>query len=87
MPPVCSRAPDAANAYIQRMAKDPFKKSPEQKQTEAAEGMAAYRAKEAAANQNMLRLRAERLAREAEALSQAAAEPAPKPVKKKAVRK
>ena len=69
------------------MAKDAFKKSPEQKQTEAAEGMAAYRAREAAVHQNMLRLRAERLAREAEALSQPAAEPEPKPQRKKAVRK
>ena len=69
------------------MAKDAFKKSPEQKQTEAAEGMAAYRAKEAAVHQNMLRLRAERLAREAEAQSQAIAEPEPKPLKKRAARK
>ena len=65
------------------MAKDAFKKSPEQKQTEAAEGLAAYRAREAAINQNMLKLRAERLAREAEAQSQAAAEPEPKPAQRK----
>jgi hypothetical protein len=70
------------------MAKDAFKKSPEQKQTEAAEGLAAYRAREAKVNENMRRLRAERLAREAEAQLQAAAEPEPKPVqRKKAVRK
>ena len=49
------------------MARDPLqKKSPEQKQQEAAEGLAAYRAAEAAVNANMQRLRAERLAREAE---------------------
>jgi hypothetical protein len=47
------------------MADNPFKKSPEQKLAEASEGYAAYRAKEAAAHANMLRLRAERLAREA----------------------
>ena len=44
----------------------PLKKSPAQKQAEAAEGLAAYKASQAAVNANMLRLRAERLAREAE---------------------
>jgi hypothetical protein len=47
------------------MAKPPIKKSPEQKKADAAEGMAAYKAQEAAANANMLRLRALRLEREA----------------------
>ena len=47
------------------MAKHPIKRSPEQKKVDAAEGMAAYRAQEAAANANMLRLRALRLEREA----------------------
>jgi len=47
------------------MAEDPFKKSLAQKQAEVSEGYAAYRAEEAAARANMLRLRAERLAREA----------------------
>ena len=49
------------------MSKPPLKKSPEQKKAEAAEGLAAYRAQEAAANANMLRLRALRLEREAAA--------------------
>lgn len=53
------------------MARDHFKKkSPEQKQQEAAEGLASYRAAEAAVNANMLRLRAERLAREAAGVKQ-----------------
>ena len=48
------------------MARDPLqKKSPAQKQAEAAEGLAAYKAGEAAVNANMARLRAERLARQA----------------------
>jgi hypothetical protein len=47
------------------MTKHPTKRSPEQKKVEAAEGMAAYKAQEAAANANMLRLRALRLEREA----------------------
>ena len=45
------------------MAEDPFKKA--QKQAVVSEGFAAYRAQEAAKHVNMLRLRAERLAREA----------------------
>jgi hypothetical protein len=49
------------------MSKPPLKKSPEQKKAEAAEGLAAYRAQEAATNANMLRLRALRLEREAAA--------------------
>ena len=47
------------------MAKHPVKKAPEQKKAVAADGMAAYRAQEAATNANMLRLRALRLEREA----------------------
>ena len=47
-------------------SKPPVKKSPEQKRAEAAEGLAAVRAEEAAINRNMLRLRALRLARDAE---------------------
>jgi hypothetical protein len=47
------------------MADDPFKKSLAQRQAEASQGYASYRAGEEAARANMLRLRAERLAREA----------------------
>jgi hypothetical protein len=47
------------------MANDRLKKSPEQRLAEAEEGIASYRAREAATYTNMLRLRAERLAREA----------------------
>ena len=47
------------------MADNVFKKSPEQKLAETSEGYQSYRAQEAAAHANMLRLRAERLAREA----------------------
>jgi hypothetical protein len=47
------------------MADDPFKKSLAQRQAEASEGYASYRAGEEATRANMLRLRAERLAREA----------------------
>jgi hypothetical protein len=52
-----------------------IKKSPAQKQAEAAEGLAHYRAREAAQHANMLRLRAERIAREAAAPAPAPAEP------------
>ncbi|MBV8696824.1 hypothetical protein [Bradyrhizobium sp.] len=63
-----------------------IKKSPEQKLAEASEGYAAYRAKEAAAHANMLRLRAERLAREGAGPPEAKSEP-PKPkARKKIVR-
>jgi len=51
--------------YMSAMTDTRIKKSPEQKLAEAAEGYAAYRAKEAARDANMLRLRAERLARDA----------------------
>jgi hypothetical protein len=64
-----------------------IKKSPEQKLAEASEGYAAYRAKEAATHANMLRLRAERLAREGASAPVAEIEPAkPKP-RKRIVRK
>ncbi|MBR1125648.1 hypothetical protein JQ628_29280 [Bradyrhizobium lablabi] len=63
--PVCSDALAQPNTYINGMADTPIKKSPAQKLAEATEGYAAYRAKETAAYTNMLRLRAERLAREA----------------------
>jgi hypothetical protein len=47
-----------------RMADSPVKKSLAQRQAEASESYASYRAGEEAARANMLRLRAERLARE-----------------------
>jgi hypothetical protein len=53
------------NTYMFHMADTRIKKSPEQKLAEASEGLADYRAREAAKHKNMLRLRAERLAREA----------------------
>ena len=67
------------NAYIFGMAQDPFKKA--QKQAEASDGVAAYQAQEAAKHANMLRLRAERQAREA------ANPPEDKPVAKPKARK
>src|SRR5438132_14297440 len=71
----------AVNAYMSTMARDSFKKkSPEEKQAEAAQGMAAYRAKEAAATANMLRLRALREARDA---AEPPAVEDPKPAAKK----
>ena len=70
----------ALNAYMSTMARDSFKKkSPEEKQAEAAQGMAAYRAKEAAATANMLRLRALREARDAAEALEPPAVKAPKP--------
>lgn len=76
-----------AHTYINSMARDPLlKKSPAQKQAEAAEGLAAYRANEAAVNANMLRLRAERLAREAANPPEAPPEPAKAKPRKKVVR-
>lgn len=45
---------------------DRFKISPEQKKAEADKGLADYRAREAAVNKNTERLRALRLAHEAE---------------------
>jgi len=54
-----------SSTYIFGMAENPFKKTPGQKLADASEGYAAYRAEEAATYANMLRLRAQRLAREA----------------------
>ena len=47
------------------MADTPIEKSPAQKLAEASEGHASYQAEQAAIHANMLRLRSERLAREA----------------------
>jgi hypothetical protein len=59
------------------------KKLPAEKLAEAAEALADYRAKEAARRTNMLRLRAERLAREAANPPEISPEPAkPKPQRK-----
>jgi len=69
------------------MAETRIKKSPEQKLAEASEGYAAYRAKEAAAHANMLRLRAERLAREDAGPPEAKIEPAKPKLRKKIIRK
>jgi hypothetical protein len=65
---------------------DPLKKTPEEKRAEAEQGLAEYRAREAAINKNMERLRALRLAHEA--ANPPAAKPAPssRPVKKKVIR-
>jgi hypothetical protein len=60
------------------MTDNPFKKSLAQKQAEASEGFASYKAGEDAARANMLRLRAERLAREALNPPEVAAKPNPK---------
>jgi hypothetical protein len=69
------------------MARDPLqKKSPAQKQAEAAEGLAAYKASEAAVHANMLRLRAERLARQAETPAEAEPKVAKAKSRKKVVR-
>lgn len=64
-----------------------IKKSPEQKLAEASEGYAAYRAREAAAHANMLRLRAERLAREDAGPPEAQIEPAKPKQRKRIIRK
>jgi hypothetical protein len=64
-----------------------IKKSSEQKLAEASEGYAAYRAKEAAAHANMLRLRAERLAREDAPPPEATIEPPKRKQRKKIIRK
>jgi hypothetical protein len=68
------------------MAKPPIKKSPEQKKADAAEGMAAYKAQEAAANANMLRLRALRLEREAAAPPEPIVPQKARATKKKTIR-
>jgi len=75
------------STYIFGMAENPFKKTLGQKLAEASEGYAAYRADEATIRANMLRLRAERLAREA-ANPPEAAPVAEKPkVRKRIIRK
>ena len=58
---------------------DPLKKSPEQKRAEAEQGLAEYRAREAAVNKNMERLRALRLAQEAANPPEPKAAPASRP--------
>jgi len=59
------------------------KKQPAEKLAEASKALADYRAKEAATHTNMLRLRAERLAREAANPPETSPEPAkPKPRRK-----
>jgi hypothetical protein len=73
--------------YIGNMTETRIKKSPEQKLAEATEGLAAYRAKEAATHSNMLRLRAERLAREAESPAEAVAFAAKPTPRKRVIRK
>lgn len=47
------------------MTQQPQKKSKDQKRAEAIEGLTSYQAEQFAINKNMLRLRAERLEREA----------------------
>jgi LPS O-antigen subunit length determinant protein (WzzB/FepE family) len=69
------------------MAKHISKRSPEQKKAEAAEGMAAYKAQEAAAHANMLRLRALRLEREATAPVEPIVPQKARAAKKKIIRK
>jgi hypothetical protein len=49
-----------------RTTKPPQKKTPEQKQAEAADAMSHYQAEKARVDKNMMRLRAERLARQAD---------------------
>ena len=68
------------------MAKHISKRSPEQKKAEAAEGMAAYKAQEAAAHANMLRLRALRLEREASAPAEPIVPQKTRAAKKKVIR-
>jgi hypothetical protein len=75
------------STYILRMADIPEKKSPEQKQAEASEGYASYRAEQAAAHANMLRLRSERLAREAANPPEAKPVAAKPKVRKKIIRR
>jgi hypothetical protein len=74
------------SSYIEPMARkfDPLKKTPEEKRAEAEQGLAEYRAREAAVNKNMERLRALRLAHEA--ANPPAEKPAPVSRKKKAIR-
>ena len=63
------------------MAEDPFKKT--SKQAAVSEGYAAYHAQEKAKLENMLRLRKERLAREA--ANPPDAKPAAEPKKRKRI--
>jgi len=59
------------------------KKPPEEKLAEASKALADYRAREAATRANMLRLRAERMAREAANPPEIAPDPVkPKPRRK-----
>src|SRR5256885_3392019 len=69
------------------IAENPFKKTPGQKLAEASESYAAYRAEEAATRANMLRLRAERLAREAANPPEAASVSEKPKVRKRVIRK
>jgi hypothetical protein len=62
------------------------KKSPEQKLADASEALADYRARQAAAHANMLRLRAERLAREAANPPEISPEPAKPKIRRKIAR-
>jgi hypothetical protein len=70
------------------MARKPdlLKKSPEQKKAEAEQGLAEYRAREAAVNKNMERLRALRLAHEAANPPVEKTAPVPRALKKKVIR-
>ena len=70
------------------MARKPdlLKKTPEQKKAEAEQGLAEYRAREAAVNKNMERLRALRLAHEAENPPVAKPAPVGRALKKKVIR-
>jgi hypothetical protein len=68
---------------MQEMTDIRTKKLPAEKLAEASEALADYRAKEAATRANMLRLRAERLARDAANPPGIRAEPVkPKPRRK-----
>ena len=68
------------------MAQTPFKKSAEQKKADAEQGLAEYRAKQAAIDKNTERLRALRIAHEAANPPQPVVKAAPKrAVKKKKV--
>jgi len=69
------------------MADDPFKKSLAQRQAEASQGYASYRAGEEAARANMLRLRAERLAREGAGPPEVKIEPAKPKQRKRIIRR
>jgi hypothetical protein len=76
------------SSYIDWMARKPdlLKKTPEQKKAEAEQGLAEYRAREAAVNKNMERLRALRLAHEAANPPVEKLAPVPRALKKKVIR-